>query len=224
MIEKMIEKLREGTAMRDILIQAGLVLLGSLIYFLMQGFPKRILSKLRSGNQSSIKSKSHFVQGAQLLARSRSSLSKPKSIELAKDAADQADLALSLNPKDAAAYILKALALEIQGHKADSLRSLDTALSPPAVKSLSSRERGDALFKRAELQMAVSKRRKVDSAVLDLVEAVQLSPENAKAFCLLGLCYEQKGNREEARGAYESARRVDKASVEAREGLDRLTS
>lgn len=105
-----------------------------------------------------------------------------------------------------------------------ALRSLDTALSPPLSKSLASKERGDALFKRAEIQLAVNKKRKVESAVADLVEAVKLNPENGNAFCLLGECYEKKHMKSEAKSAYESALRagVGASSTGALEALSRL--
>ncbi|XP_043713199.1 small glutamine-rich tetratricopeptide repeat-containing protein 2 [Telopea speciosissima] len=190
----------------------------------MHNFPRQALAKLRLRNRGNVQAKRHFVQGAQLLTRARSARNKSTCVSLAKEAVDEADKALLLDPKDSAAHILKALALDLQGHKSSALRSLDIALSPPAVKTLSDRERGDALFKRAELQVAVNRRRRVDSALSDLVEAVKLSPENSKAFCLLGQCYEEKEMMEEAKQAYEKAIRFQPSSSIAREGLDRLAS
>jgi tetratricopeptide (TPR) repeat protein len=109
------------------------------------------------------------------------------------------------------------------GHKSSALRSLDLALSSPRVRSLAERERGDALVKRAELKLSTNRRRRVDSAVEDLVEAVRLGGSTkATAFCLLGECYEWKGIREEAKNAFEEALRVEPGSVAARQGLDRL--
>lgn len=89
------------------------------------------------------------------------------------------------------------------------------------------RERGDALFKRAEILLAVGKRRRVDAAVADLVEAVRLSGgENGKAYCLLGQCYEMKGMREEAKAAFEAAVGLEPPGSgtcqAARQGLGRL--
>ncbi|XP_010254565.1 PREDICTED: uncharacterized protein LOC104595511 [Nelumbo nucifera] len=208
----------------DILIQVVFLLLTLGMYLVMQNFPKQALAKFRLRGRANVQAKRHFVHGAQLLARARTARSRSSCISLAKEATDEADKALSLDPKDAAAHILKALALDLQGHKTSALKSLDAALSPPAVKSLTDRERGDALFKRAELQVELNRRRRVDSAVSDLVESVNLSPENSKAFCLLGQCYEHKEMREEARKAYEDAIRVDPNSAAAREGLDRLAS
>ncbi|KAF9610454.1 hypothetical protein IFM89_022418 [Coptis chinensis] len=206
----------------DVLIQFLLLVLGLGMFFAMRTFPKQVLNKFRFKGRASVQSKRHFVQGAQLLARARSAPNRTTTLNLAKEATNEADKALSFDPKDAAAHILKALALDLQGHQTSALKSLDSALSPPAVKSLSDRERGDSLFKRAELQIGVNRRRRVDSAICDLLEAVKLSPENCKAFCLLGQCYEQKGMKDEARNAYVEAKKVEPTSTVAREGLDRL--
>ncbi|KAF2295825.1 hypothetical protein GH714_034163 [Hevea brasiliensis] len=107
----------------------------------------------------------------------------------------------------------------IQG---SALKALESALSSPRVKSLEGRERGDALIKRAELKMAVNRRRRVDSAIDDLKEGVKLSGEGERALCLLGQCYEWKGMREDAKWAFGEALKVQPGSVEARNGLDRL--
>lgn len=83
------------------------------------------------------------------------------------------------------------------GHQTAALRSIDSTLSSPQAKSLSAAEREDALVKRAKLKLAVNRRRRVDSAVEDLVEAVRLSGgTNSEVFCLLGECYEWKGTKE----------------------------
>ncbi|XP_042494243.1 stress-induced-phosphoprotein 1-like [Macadamia integrifolia] len=208
----------------DVLIQVLFVLVSLGMFLAMHNFPRQALAKLRLRNRGNVQAKRHFVQGAQLLTRARSARNKSTCVSLAKESVDEADKALLLDPKDAAAHILKALALDLQGHKSSALRSLDIALSPPAVKTLSDRERGDALFKRAELQFAVNRRRRVDSALSDLVEAVKLSPDNSKAFCLLGQCYEEKEMTEEAKKAYEEAIKIQPSSSAASEGLDRLES
>ncbi|KAL5705346.1 hypothetical protein ACHQM5_023660 [Ranunculus cassubicifolius] len=206
----------------DMLLQIFLLLLGLTMAFTLHTVPKQLISKLRFKSNSSSQAKRHFVLGAQLLAKARSTPNRTTSLNLAKQAVSEADKALSIDPKDAAAHILKALGLDLQGHQTSALKSLDAALSFPAVKSLSERERGDSLFKRAELQMAVNRRRRVDSAIEDLVEAVKLSPDNFKAFCLLGKCYEQKEMIEEARWAYMEGKKVETTSTMAKEALERL--
>ncbi|MBA0864286.1 hypothetical protein Goshw_001396, partial [Gossypium schwendimanii] len=71
--------------------------------------------------------KRHFVVGTQLLAQARSSANS-----LAKQAESEADKAVSLDPKDAAPYTLKAFAVDPH--------SLNVALSPLTAKSLTDKE------------------------------------------------------------------------------------
>ncbi|KAL3371683.1 hypothetical protein AABB24_008294 [Solanum stoloniferum] len=110
------------------------------------------------------------------------------------------------------------------GFKTSALDSIDVALSPLAVKSLSEPERADALFKRAQLRLAASRREQVDSVIEDLTQSVRLKGDNVKAFCLLGDCYEKKGLKEEAQKAYQEAQKVQPNFAPAREALDRLNS
>ncbi|KAI4314428.1 hypothetical protein L6164_027338 [Bauhinia variegata] len=176
-------------------------------------------SRVRTRNRDSLQSERHLVQGSRLLARARSNPDRAHS----KSALLEADEALSLTPRDPAAHILKAHALDLMGHHAAALKSMDSALSSPHVKSLSQRERQEALVKRAQLKLAVNKRRRVDSAVDDLVEAVSLCEGNdSEALCLLGQCYEWKGNKEKAEEAFKRAIEVEPDSSEAHSGLDRL--
>ncbi|EXB37276.1 Oligopeptidase A [Morus notabilis] len=72
--------------------------------------------------------------------------------------------------------------------------------------------------------MAMGRRGKVESAIGDLDRAVELSPENARAFCLLEECYEAKKMEAEVRKAYEDALRIEPELALAREALDRLVS
>ncbi|MFS7949219.1 putative tetratricopeptide-like helical domain superfamily [Helianthus anomalus] len=118
----------------------------------------------------------------------------PIAINLAKQAAEETDLSIALDPNDAASHVLKALALDAQGYTTPALTALDVALSPLTAKSLSDAERGEALFKRAEIKkVSCCKEERVDSVFEDLVESVKLYGENAEAFWMLGECYEKKG-------------------------------
>uniref|UniRef100_A0A2N9GD77 Uncharacterized protein n=1 Tax=Fagus sylvatica TaxID=28930 RepID=A0A2N9GD77_FAGSY len=215
----------------DILLQIGLMLIVVFMFLAMHDIPKKVVAKLRSyRNQADVQAKRHFVIGAQTLARARASKTRSTTISLAKEALAEAEKAIELDPKDAAAHILKSLALDLQGFKTSALDSLDVALSPLCAKSLTGNERGDALFKRAELKMAmVTARRgsdavRVDSVLEDLNQAVSLSSDNAKAFCLLGECYEVKKMGEEAKKAYEDALKVEPRLTVARDALARLSS
>lgn len=209
---------------KDIIMQVLLILLTIFMFLAMHDIPQKLFAKFRFRYRPSVQSKRHFVLGAQLFAQARSAKSRSSTIQFAKQALSEAEKAISLDPKDAASHILKALALDLQGFKTSALDSLDVALSPLAAKSLSEKERGDALFKRAELKMGFNKRGRVDSVLDDLTRALELSPDNAKAFCLLGECYEVKKMKEEARKAYLDALRVEPRLDLAREALDRLGS
>ncbi|KDP29775.1 hypothetical protein JCGZ_18710 [Jatropha curcas] len=211
-------------AATDVAIQVAILLLAFAMFIAIQYFPKQALNKLRAKNRTSIQSNRHFIQGTHFLARAKSTPNKSQSQTLAKNALIEAETAISLSPRDAAPLILKALALDLLGHKASALKALDSALSSPREKSLERRDRGDALVKRAELKMAVNRRRRVDSAIEDLKCAVELSREGEKAFCLLGQCYEWKGMGDEAKWAFEEALRVQPGSAGARDGLVRLGS
>ncbi|KAK4274181.1 hypothetical protein QN277_017449 [Acacia crassicarpa] len=209
---------------RDLGLQLVMILVMVFMFLHMHDIPRKLFTKFRLRSRSDIQAKRHFVQGAQLLARARSSKTRSASNSLAKDALAEAEKAIALDPKDAAAYLLKALALDLQGFRTSALDSLDMALSPLAVKSLDVQERGDALLKRAELKMAMNERGRVDSALTDLIESVKLNSKNFKAFCLLGKCYEAKKMTEEARTAYEEALKVEPQSTVAQEALSRLGS
>jgi Flp pilus assembly protein TadD len=207
----------------EIVLQLALLALTLAIFIAIHKHPREALTKLRTRHRATLQSNRHFAHGSQLLAQARSTAHTAQSLAHAKSALIEAQKALSLSPKDPEPLVLKALALDLMGHKSSALRSLDLALSSPRVRSLAERERGDALVKRAELKLSTNRRRRVDSAVEDLVEAVRLGGSTkATAFCLLGECYEWKGIREEAKNAFEEALRVEPGSVAARQGLDRL--
>ncbi|KAF7817036.1 N-terminal acetyltransferase A, auxiliary subunit [Senna tora] len=208
----------------DIVLQIILILLMVFMFLYMHDIPKKLFAKLRLRNRSEVQAKRHFVQGAQLLARARSSKSRSASNSLAKEAVAEAEKAIALDPKDAAAYLLKALALDLQGYRPSALDSIDMALSPLAVKSLADNEKGDALLKRAEMKMAMNDRGRLDSALADLTESVKLNSKNVRTFCLLGQCYEAKKMKEEARKAYEEALQIEPQSDVAQEALKSLDS
>lgn len=209
---------------RDIVLQIVLFLIMVFLYLYMHDIPKKLFAKLRFRNRSAIRAKGHFVLGAQLLAKARSTKTRSASNSLAKEALAEAEKAIALDPKDAAAYILKALALELQGFRPSALDSFDMALSPLAAKSLIDTEKADALLKRAELKMAMNERGQIDSSLIDLTESVKLNSKNVKAFCLLGQCYEAKKMKDEARKAYEEALKVEPQATVAQEALNRLDS
>ncbi|PIN05865.1 hypothetical protein CDL12_21594 [Handroanthus impetiginosus] len=209
---------------KDVLVQLGILIFTLCIFYVLHSLPKQAFTKLRSKARSNNQAHRHFIQGAQFLSRARSTKTKSTTFNLAKSAVSEADMALAIEPRDPAAHILKAMAQSLMGHKTAALKSLDTALSPPAVKMLAEREKGDALYIRAELRFELNRKRRVDSAIEDLVEAVGLSPDNAKAFCLLGQCYEIRGQRDEAKNAFEAALKIEPDLKEARESLGRLGS
>lgn len=163
----------------------------------------------------------HLAQSSRHLARATRSTSQH-----ARAALFEADTALSISPREPSAHIHRARALHLLGHPAAALRSLDSALSSPAARSLSAAERAEALVERAELKVEMNRRRRVESAVKDLVEAVGLmsggEEVESEALCLLGQCYEWKGMKEEAKEAFLKVLDVEPDSLEARNGLDRL--
>ncbi|KDP41492.1 hypothetical protein JCGZ_15899 [Jatropha curcas] len=210
----------------DILLQALLILIGIFGYLYVHEIPQKALAKFREyRSRPGVEAKRHFVLGARTLSLARSpDNSHSTTISLAKKAEDEADKAISLDPKDAAVHILKALSLDLQGFKSSALDSLDVALSPLAVKSLTESEKGDALFKRAELVVGTNRSERVDAAIQDLTQAVKLNKENANAFRLLGECYEAKKMEEEAKSAYEEALKLQPEMASAKAALERLTS
>ncbi|KAK1367014.1 Kinase superfamily protein [Heracleum sosnowskyi] len=207
----------------DLLLQAISIIIVIFMFLYMYKIPQKYIAKYRSrssSNTSTLQARRHFIAGAQHLSKSRST----RDISAAKLAVEEAEKAISLDPSDAASHILKALGLEMLGFKTAAIESIDVALSPLAVKSLADDERGDALYKRAELRLGVSGEERVEEVVSDLVESVKLKKENVKAFVMLGECYERKEMKEKAVEAYENAIRVDSDHKVAKEALNRLGS
>ncbi|KAG9129139.1 hypothetical protein Leryth_006426 [Lithospermum erythrorhizon] len=208
----------------DVFLQLGILMFTLLIFYSLFSLPRKALSNFRRTTTSATQSHRHFIHAAQLLSKAKST--KSSSLNLLKSSLSEVDKAILINPKDPSSHILKALALEMMGHSTAALRSLDVALSVPVVKRLSGVEKADALIKRAELLVGLGKRRRVEAAVVDLVEAVGLSEEGsgsrAKGFCLLGQCYLIKGLKGEAKKAFEEALLIQPALVPAREGLKKV--
>lgn len=193
---------------------AGLLIILSLgLMWATQGLRTAHLRSVKSKERVRVQARRHLEQGTQLLGRSK-----------ARKAAVEADKAISLDPKDAASHILKAFALERQGHMGSARRSLNTALSPPVVKSLSLSEKAEALVKRADLVLAGSPggKRRLEVALGDLHASLAIKPDNAKAYCLLGTCYERKGLKAEALQAFQAALRIDPSSRDANHAFSRL--
>ncbi|KAG9129720.1 hypothetical protein Leryth_015423 [Lithospermum erythrorhizon] len=201
----------------DILLQLFLIISTILVFIFMLFNPKNLLSKLRPHTLPTYQSKRHFVKGAQLLSKARSQ----NDVVLAKSAESEADQAIKLDPLDAAGYLLKAMALEVQGLKELGIECLDLALE----RKLEEEERANALLKRAEMRMEVSQHGEgaVDLVVGDLVESVGLR-ESGKGFLLLGRCYEEMGLVEKAKKAFQDAVKVQPGYEKAQKELDRLVA
>jgi Tfp pilus assembly protein PilF len=196
------------------IVVAGLLIILTLgLMWATQGLRTRLLRSIKSKERAREQARRHLVQGTRLLGRS-----KPR------EAAVEADKAISFYPKDAASHILKAFALERQGHVGSALRSLNTALSLPVVKSLSLSEKAEALVKRADVVLAGSPggKRRLEVALGDLHASLAINPDNAKAYYLLGRCYERKGLKAEARQAFEAALRIDPSYRDANQAFSRL--
>ncbi|XP_020218146.1 uncharacterized protein LOC109801478 [Cajanus cajan] len=207
----------------EAMLQLGILILTLSLFFIMHNIRNQITrptnrTRTRNNNRQPDPNR-HLAQASRHLARARSTSHRAHH---AKTALMETDRALSVWPRDPWAHILRAQALQLMGHRAAAIKSLDAALSSPAAKSLSAAERAGALVRRAELKVGVNRRRRVDSGIEDLVEAVGLSGNDSEALCLLGKCYEWKGMKSEAEDAFQKVLEIDPDSEEARTGLDRL--
>ena len=183
------------------------MLLAFVMFWALKYLSQQGLTKFRSKHRATLQTQRQLIQASRLLARARATTKKSQSQSLAKTALTEADDVIALSPDDAAGHIVRALSLDLLGHHTAALKSFDTALTYPRLKSLSVGERADALVKRAEMKVAVNRRRRNDSAIEDLEEAVRLAAatDTARIFRLLGECYEYKGLGEKAQWAFSEA-------------------
>ncbi|RDX91884.1 hypothetical protein CR513_26059, partial [Mucuna pruriens] len=204
----------------EAMLQLGILILTLSLFFVMHNIRSQttqLRNRNRNKNQQHEPNR-HLAQASRHLARARSISHRAQH---AKSALVEIDQALSIWPRDPRAHILRAQALQFMNHRAAAIKSFDAALSLPAAKSLSTAERANALVRRAEMKVAVNRRRRVDSAIEDLVDAVGISGgqgSELEALCLLGKCYEWKGMKDEAKDAFQKVLEVEPDSVEARSG------
>ncbi|XP_010523303.1 PREDICTED: uncharacterized protein LOC104801678 [Tarenaya hassleriana] len=218
----------------QMMVQVAILLLTLAMFWAVTYLPKRTLANFRTKHRATVQTQRQLIQASRLLARARTTTNRSHSLSLAKSALAEADDAISLSPDDAAAHIVRALALDLLGHRTSALKSFDSALTYPRVKSLSDGERADALVKRAEMKLAVNRRRRIGSAIEDLEEAVKLADaaagdggrgdNTARMHCVLGECYEFMGLKEKAHWAYDKALKAQPSSAAARDGLNRSGS
>ncbi|XP_010484348.1 PREDICTED: uncharacterized protein LOC104762704 [Camelina sativa] len=204
----------------ETIIQGAILALTFITFWAIKYLSQRGLTKFRNKHRATLQTQRQLIQASRLLARARTTPKKSQSQSLAKTALSEADDVISISPDDAAGHIVRALALDLLGHHTSALKSFDTALTYPRLKSLSVGERADALVKRAEMKLAVNRRRRIDSAIEDLEEAVRLAAgtDTARLFRLLGECYEFKGLNEKAHWAFNEALKVQPSSATARDG------
>lgn len=208
----------------EAMLQLGILIITLSLFFIMHTIRSQTTqtrTRTRNKNRPPEPNR-HLIQASRHLARARSTSHRAQH---AKSAIMEIDKALSIWPRDPWAHILRAQAQDLMGHRIAAIKSLDAALSSPAAKSLSAEERADALVRRAEMKVGVNRRRRVESAIEDLVEAVEVDERKGsewEVMCLLGKCYEWKGMKEEATDAFQKVLQVHPHSEEARDSLHRL--
>lgn len=209
--------------MGSFLLQLIASVAGLCVVWFAQSMGKKFLGPPRDPTKRKALARQHFTRAAQLLEKSHSSKGTPETLSLAKDANTEIDKAIMLELKDASFYVLKSFALEQQGLLSTAIESLNIALSDDMENALLPSEMCDALLRRASLLLSSSKgRRNVDAAICDLQKCLQMTTDNPKVLCKLGLCYERNKSFAEAERLYERVLTLDFKSQEARAGLKRL--
>ncbi|KAL3685805.1 hypothetical protein R1sor_003827 [Riccia sorocarpa] len=160
----------------------------------------------------------HFVRAATLMEEAKKA-STEEARSLVGTAMNEADIAIELDPEDAALHLVKSLALEQLGKPAAAVKVLDVALSPKLTRSFSKIERADTLVKRAELLLVQGGG--VLEALVDLQDALKLGSRNPRLYLMLGRCYEKTGNSDKAVEAFRQCLLFDPFSPEAKAGIDR---
>ncbi|KAL2653808.1 hypothetical protein R1flu_021936 [Riccia fluitans] len=158
------------------------------------------------------------MRAATLMEEARKA-SEGEARSLVGTAMNEADIAIELDPEDAALHLVKSLALEKLGKPAAAVKVLDMALSPKLTRSLSKIERADTLAKRAELLL--SQGGGVLEALVDLQESMKLGSRNPRSYLMLGTCYEKTGNNDKAVEAFRQCLLFDPSCPEAKAGIDR---
>ncbi|KAG6554808.1 hypothetical protein Mapa_003391 [Marchantia paleacea] len=204
----------------------GMVLAVVVFIFLFRKVGSTLQKRLRGRRAHLTQARRHFVKAATSVAQSRNSkMSAGEARSLAGTALQEADLAIELDPNDAAVYIVKSLAFEGLGKTAAAVKVLDIALSDKLKKTLSKEERADTLAKRAELLLGQAKGKRdrlIDDALVDLKESVRLSDKNSRVFLLLGTCYEKSGANEQAKDAYKQSLLLNPSPLDAKAAVERI--
>jgi hypothetical protein len=134
----------------EILVTLAMVVLGLGLLWTVKMLGSTVAGRMRARGASRSQARRHFVKAAQLLAKSRNpGNAGAVGRKIAREAVAEADAAILLDPKDAAMHIVKSLSLQQLGRPAAAVRSLSTALTKPASRSLSPSEKAEALAKRA---------------------------------------------------------------------------
>lgn len=218
------EKGDEGPVMESLFLQLLASVAGLCVVWIAQSMSKKFLGPPRDPKRRKALARRHFDKAAQLLEKSYSSGGNlPEALSLAKEANTEADKAILLDPDNVSFHVLKSYALEQQGLLPAAVESLNTALTDDMAQGMTPSELSDALTRRGSLLLSSSKgRRNVDAAISDLQKALQLTPNNTKILCKLGLCYEKTKLYGDAERTYERALVLDFKSKDARAGLKRL--